>query len=53
MSFIQSREKKDVRGQFLLTLSNFQKLKKKAEELNTSMNEIINRLIREFIDKIK
>lgn len=50
--FIQSREKKDVRAQFLLTESNSKALSAKAKEKNISMNEVINKLIREHISKI-
>lgn len=52
MSYIDSREKKDVRLQLLITESNKQALKKKAQERNVSMNEIINKLVRDFIEKI-
>ena len=52
MAFINSREKKDVRKQFLLTESNNCKLKAEAERQNVSENEIINKLIREGI-KVK
>ena len=51
MSFIDSREKKDVRKQFLLTESNTQKLKEVAHKLNMSENEVINKLIRETGDQ--
>lgn len=52
MSYTNSRELKDIRIQLLITESNKQKLKAKAKELNVSMNEVMNRLIREFIEKI-
>lgn len=48
MSFIDSREKKDVRKQFLLTESNNHRLKAEAEKRNMSENELINKLIREL-----
>jgi len=47
MAFIDSREKKDVRKQFLLTESNAYKLKEEAKKLNVSENELINKIIRE------
>lgn len=49
MAFINSREKKDVRKQFLITESNNHKLKREALKRNVSENELINQLIREMI----